>query len=117
MTGLIVWWEGIPGLDWRYLPHDHLFGDRMAALACATRVHGTAGIPDRTVENTADAFFAWFGEADPADSRWEGYLRRLALAMACGDPDGEKRPQHLIKRAVWYLTYLRKPADRHGGWI
>lgn len=112
-----MWWEGIPGLDWKCLPTDRLFGDRMAALACAVRVRSTGAIPDRTVENVADAFFAWFWEASPEKDGWEGYLRRLALAVACGDPAGETHPAKLIKRAEWYLGYFTKPADRHGGWI
>ena len=117
MNGIAIWWEGIPGLDWRYLPNDNLFGDRMVAIACAARVYGTSAITSREIENNADTFFTWLQGASPEDERWDGYLRRLGLAMASGSGLTDTRPQKIIKQAEWYRTYLTKPASKRGGWI
>lgn len=118
MSGAVAWWEGLPGLDWRYLPDDIVFGDKVTAITCAVRIHGftvMAARPPvpREVENTADRFFAWLREA--ADG-WDGYIRRLSLAMACASAQGV-RDTDIIRHAQWYRQYFTKPPDKRGGFI
>lgn len=118
---ITCWWEGLPGLDWRYLPDDEVFGDRMTAITCAMRVHGvthpTAGHgPGREVENTADLFFTWVREERAERGAWHGYVRRLSLAMACASAQG-MRPADVARHAGWFRDYLTKPPDKRGGWV
>lgn len=105
-------------MDWRYLPPDPVFGNRVTAIACAQRVHGELHAlnrsPGREVEKTADRFFAWLQQA-PTD--WAGYVRRLSLAMVCRDPAADMSPADVIKRAEWFHRYFTKSASSHGGWV
>lgn len=116
MTGDVAWWEGLPGMDWRYLPPDPVFGDRATSVACACRVWGVvSGTVSREVENTADRFFAWIQQAK---SQWDSYVRRLSLAMACASPTTTRNlVNDLIKHAEWFHRYLTKEASSHGGWV
>ena len=125
MTGILAWWDGIPGLDYRYPPagDDILFADRFAALACAMRVCGTEpsavdGASLRHAANVADRFLEWFQKADPGR---DGYIRRLTLAIACtsatGRPKDPHLPSQLIRIAERYRVFLTLAADKRGGWI
>lgn len=114
----VAWWEGLPGMDWRYLPPDQDFGNRVTAIACAQRCHGEPVAhhrpPGREVENTADLFFGWLQRAGTA---WEGYVRRLSLAMACAGPAAGMKSAEAVKHAEWFHRYLTKEASSHGGWV
>ena len=125
MTGIVVWWDGIPGLDYRYPPagDDILFADRIAALACAMRVcgtepSGTDGAALRQAANVADRFLEWFQKAETGR---DGYIRRLTLAIACtgatGKPKDSHLPPQIIRVAERYRQYLSKPPEKRGGWI
>ena len=120
MTGITVWWEGILGLDTRipYGDEDGVLADRMASLACAMRIHGVTPVArahgNRPLENTADHLFGWF---HAAETRSEGYLRRLSLAIVISAGETVTHPDKLIENAEWFIRYLTKPPDKHGGWI
>jgi hypothetical protein len=123
VTGITVWWDGIPGLDPRVPFGDAVFADRIAALACATRTCGTdpSGTDTaalRQAANVADKFLDHFQEAE---SDRDGYIRRLTLAIACtgttGKPKDPLMPPQVIRVAERYRKYLTQPADKRGGWI
>jgi hypothetical protein len=114
-----VWWEHIPGLDWRYPYGDEDMRDRLVALACAGRVRGTDPLGlqahDRRLERTADVFFAFIR---PAEDAQDGHVRRLALAITCGGGVTDTHDDKIVKAAEWIRSYLtRPPGKRGGGWI
>jgi hypothetical protein len=116
---ITYWWEGILGLDTRipYGDEGGVLADRMASLACAMRIRGTAQVDqrgDRELENAADHLFAWFHAAETPP---EGYLRRLSLAIVIGGGETPVHPDKLIKSAEWFIRYLTKPPDKKGGWM
>jgi hypothetical protein len=112
------WWLHIPGLDWRYPYGDDLLRDRLAALACAGRIHGTDPLSlyahNRPMERTADLFFAFIR---PAEDTEDGHVRRLALAIACGGGITDTHDDKIVKAAEWIRQYLTAPPKKRGGWI
>jgi hypothetical protein len=119
VTGISTWWDGIPGLDWRYAVQpgaDGEFADRMAALACAMRLTGSdpsVKLP-RSLVNLAESFLDHF---QSADTPLEGYVRRLTVAMVCTAWEGSLYPHSVIAAAEQCQRYLMMPPGKRGGWI
>ena len=115
---ITVWWEGIPGLDYRYPPPgaDTEFADRMAALACAMRVTGAdpSGKLPRPLANLADDFLDHF---QVAETPLDGYIRRLTVAMVCAAWKNNAQASAIIDRAKTYQKYLMRAVGERGGWM
>ena len=116
---ITVWWDGIPGLDWRYAVApgaDAEFADRMAALACAMRLTGSdpsVKLP-RPLANLAESFLDHFQSAEPPLER---YVRRLTVAMVRTAWNGALYPHSVITAAEQCQRYLMMPPGKRGGWI
>lgn len=108
------WWQGLPGIDQRYAAPSREYADRMAALACAARIHpwdssaGAYGSPK--TRHQADVFYAWLQRAEGERA---AYTARLALCIACTEIPAEAiHPSQYTHAATEIARYLVQDEPR-----
>lgn len=118
MAGAVaqVWWEGIPGLDWRHQPEDPAFANRLCAVMCATRFRAlstkSGTFEDRDTMRTVRSFEDWLSKAwskDKGDEKWDAwdaYLRRLTLAIVCTTPTPGTSDRTMVQVAQLMYEYV-----------
>lgn len=103
----MTWWAGIPGLDCHDRPDSQELAARIAALACAARLHPintqATRFADTAASKAVRKFLPWLLEAKDAP---DAYLRRLALAFACDVPRDDTNDDQVLKVARFIHTWL-----------